>query len=178
MIDKIHGHHRSLLLHVLIGAILGVIVLHPLTTLVFWFEFSEPLNLPGSGAWNFLIDRLITSYKVELMPMSLVFAVIGGALGLAFGLYHIKLLGQQRLVHSLDHELAEELPLLIARGEGENMEFKTSLRWDVRQQRADRPVYFLDGQVSRFMLRAGNSTRELDVREAQAHLSQREADSV
>jgi predicted HTH transcriptional regulator len=183
---------------------------------------------------------------------------------LVFGIYHIKLVGQRRIVRYLDHELAEELPLLIARGEGEHLEFKTSLRWDIREQRASRvleqvvvktiagflnheggtlligvedcgnivgiepdfqtlkhanrdgferalmdaiknglggnacplthcqfhdvgdktvcrviiekslqPVYYLDGRVARFLLRAGNSTRELDVREAQAYLSQR-----
>ncbi len=266
MIDDTRGHLRPLMVHVLIGAIIGVVILHPLTTLVYWFEFNQQLSLPGNSAWDFLINRLTTAYKVELMPMSLVFAAIGGMLGLAFGLYHIKLSGQKRMVRYLEHELTEELPLLIARGEGENIEFKTSFRYDFRQQRAnraleqvvaktiagfmnhaggtlligvedngnivgierdyqtlrhgnqdgferalmdtvkkylgghacalihsrfhvlaektvcrviveraDRPVYLLDGQVSRFMLRAGNSTRELDVREAQAYLSQRDA---
>jgi hypothetical protein len=35
------------------------------------------------------------------------------------------------------------------------------------------PIYFSEGSVARFMLRAGNSTRELDVREAQAYLQHR-----
>lgn len=264
MIKTIYRRHRSVLLHMLFGALIGVVVLHPLTTLVFWYEFSEPLNLPGNSAWSFFVDRLTTAYKVELLPMSLVFAALGGALGLVFGIYHIKLVGQRRIVRYLDHQLSEELPLLIARGEGEHLEFKTSLRWDVREQRASRvleqvvvktiagflnhaggtlligvedsgnivgiepdfqtlkhanrdgferalmdaiknglggnacplthcrfhdvgektvcrviiekslqPVYYLDGRVARFLLRAGNSTRELDVREAQAYLSQR-----
>lgn len=38
---------------------------------------------------------------------------------------------------------------------------------------ADRPVYFQDGSTSRFFLRAGNSTRELDAREAHEHASHR-----
>ena len=37
------------------------------------------------------------------------------------------------------------------------------------------PVYYTDGGVAHLMLRTGNSTRELDVREAQAHLQRREA---
>lgn len=38
---------------------------------------------------------------------------------------------------------------------------------------ADRPVYFQDGTTSRVFLRAGNSTRELDAREALDHASRR-----
>ena len=37
------------------------------------------------------------------------------------------------------------------------------------------PVYYTAGGVAHLMLRTGNSTRELDVREAQAHLQRREA---
>jgi|TARA_Y100001933_G_scaffold210991_1_gene215564 hypothetical protein len=258
-----------LVLHGFIGAIIGVLVLHPLTTMVYWFEFRELMEFPGGGPLDFLVQRLTTAYKTELMPMSLVFAAIGGAIGFGFGLYHIRLLGQQRIVRYLERELAEELPLLIARGEGEHLEFKTSLRWDDRQQRANReleqvvvktvagflnheggtlligvgdsgdivgiepdfqtlkhanrdgferalmdavkaglggnacalvhcrfhdlagktvcriiiersvqPVYYVDGRVARLMLRAGNSTRELDVREAQAYLAHRFAADV
>lgn len=38
---------------------------------------------------------------------------------------------------------------------------------------ADRPVYFRDGSTSRFFLRTGNSTRELDAREVLEHVSLR-----
>ena len=38
---------------------------------------------------------------------------------------------------------------------------------------ADRPVYFQDGGGSRFYLRTGNSTRELDARETLEHVSRR-----
>ena len=38
---------------------------------------------------------------------------------------------------------------------------------------ADRPVYFHDGGTSRLFLRTGNSTRELDVREAMEHVARR-----
>ncbi|CCA93121.1 divergent AAA domain-containing protein [Novosphingobium sp. PP1Y] len=195
----------------------------------------------------------------------MVFAVIGSAIGLAFGAYHIRLMRERYTVRYLEHELEEELPSLIARGESEQLEFKSSFRWDRRQRCVNRslqqvivktiagflnheggtlligvgddgeiagieedletlkhanrdgferllmdvardglggnacalihcrfhdlnnrtvcrviieksldPIYYLDDGVARFMLRAGNSTRELDVREAHAHLHQRE----
>ena len=38
---------------------------------------------------------------------------------------------------------------------------------------ADRPVYFRDGSTSRFFLRTGNSTREMDAREMLEHVERR-----
>ena len=38
---------------------------------------------------------------------------------------------------------------------------------------ADRPVYFHEGGTSRLFVRTGNSTRELDVREAMEHVARR-----
>ena len=211
-----------------------------------------------------MIGRLVNVFAFEMLPMSAIYAVIGGALGLGFGMYHMRLARAQSKVLFLERELDEELPLLIARGEGERLEFKSSLRWDRRENRVNRslqqvvlktvagflnheggtlligvgddgnitgieadmqtlkhanrdgferlvmdlvkdgfgghacalvhcrfhemtektvcrviaersadPVYLVEGGTARLMLRIGNSTRELDVREAQAHLRNR-----
>jgi hypothetical protein len=255
---------RDIALHIIIGALLGVLILHPITTLVYWYENDDPGGYAPAGAWDFVAARLASAFQVEMMPMSLLFAVIGGGVGLLFGFYHIRLAGERSTIRYLDHELAEELPMLIARGEGEQLEFKSSFRWDTREQRTNRalqqvvvktiagflnhrggtlligveddgdiagiepdmqtlkhrnqdgfervlmdairtglganacalvhcrfhtlegkticrviiekshePIYYLDGGTARFMLRIGNSTRELDAREAHAHLSPR-----
>ncbi len=181
-----------------------------------------------------------------------------------FGMYHVRLARAQSNLFFLERELDEELPLLIASGEGERLEFKSSLRWDRRENRVNRslqqvvlktvagfldheggtlltgvgddgsiigieadmqslkhanrdgferllmdlvkdgfgghecalvhcrfyevtektvcrviaerkadPVHFVEGGTARLMLRIGNGTRELDVRDAQAHLRNR-----
>jgi len=255
---------RDLLLHTAIGAILGVAILHPLTTAIYWYEFGGEIGGARGGLASLAVGRLATALEFEMVTMSVVFAVIGGAIGFGFGVYHIRLMQARSLVRYLEHELEEELPLLIARGESEQLEFKSSLRWDRRQEQVNRdlqkvvvktiagflnheggtlligvedngdiagieadlqtlrhanrdgferllmdaakeglggnacalihcrfhqiaertvcrviiekslePTYYNDNGVARFMLRAGNSTRELDVREAQAHFHQR-----
>jgi len=255
---------RDLVLHAAIGAVLGVLILHPLTALVYGAGGAGAASVPFAEQLRLAVDRLSTSFEIEMLPMSMAFAAIGGAIGLAFGLYHLRLMADRQIIRSLEHQLAEDLPLLIARGEGAQLEFKSSLRWDTREQRTNRslqqvvvktiagflnndggtlligvddngqilgieadlktlkhpnkdgfervlmdairsglggnacalvhcyfhdlddrtvcrviaqkslePIYFLDNGVARFMLRVGNSTRELDVREAHTHLSQR-----
>jgi hypothetical protein len=254
----------TLLFHFIIGAIVGVLLLHPLTTMVFWYEYKGLIEFPSNSPIEFLIQRFTTEFMFELIPMSFVFALVGGGVGLLFGLYHIRLSGQKNLIRYLEHELAEEVPLLIARGESGHLEFKSTYRWDVRQQRTNRaleliiiktiagflnreggtlligvedngdiigidsdfqtlkhknrdgferalmdavkvslggnacallhcrfhdienkticrviiesasePIYYHDSGVARLMLRTGNSTRELDAREAHAYISSR-----
>jgi len=250
-------------LHILIGAILSVILLHPITKAVYWFEFHDSIQLRGyKDLWSFLLDRFEDSFRLEMITMSLVFALIGGCIGAVFAFYHLSLMRSLQKVQQLEKELAEDLPTLIKSNENERLEFKSSMRWDFKQQRANKelqaviaksiagfmnhqggnlligvnddgqviglekdyqtfrhknrdgfelclmdtikiwlggdvcslvhcvfheiegkdvcrifiessetPVYFNSGNVSKYYLRTGNATRELDAKESFAHIS-------
>lgn len=254
----------SITRHVLLGAVIGIIVLHPLTKAVYWFEFKDTMATGVNGLWEFLVLRVETSFSIEMIPMSAIFALIGGGIGFWFALYHLVIVKQHRTVLYLEKELAEDLPLLISGGENEHLEFKSSARWDHQQGKLNRalegviaktitgfmnhkggsllvgvsddgdiiglthdyqtlkhkdrdgfercitdiiktrlggnfcalvhcvfyqidekdvcrivvepspePVYCVDGKLPRYFLRTGNGTRELDVREALAHVTRR-----
>ena len=260
---------RQILVQLIISALLGVLLLHPLTTLIFFVEFNDMLAAPASDGWSFLVNRLQTATFQELVPMSAVFALIGAGLGLIFFIYSRLIETGQRRVRWLERELNAHLPTLIAGGENERLEFKSSLRWNLREKRSDKalekvivkslaglmnhrgggliigvsdmgdtlgievdfqtlmhkntdgfeqalmdlvrstlganacalvhcqfpsidqktvcwlvveqantPVYFQDGKIARYLVRTGNSTRELDARETHAHIAQRGTDSL
>jgi len=255
---------RVLVFHALVGAFVGILVLHPVTKVVYWFEFRHELGASGENLWRFLLSRIESAFVLEMMPMNLIFSLIGGSIGLVFAIYHLALVRQQRTMHYLEKELAEDLPSLILGGEGEHLEFKASVRWDFHQGKPNRalevviaktlagfmnhhggslligvtddgeivglehdyktlkhegqdgfercvtdivttrlgadlcslihcvfyeiegkdicrvivesasaPVYLQDGKISRYFLRTGNGTRELDARETMAHATQR-----
>ncbi len=220
------------------------------------------MTIKANNLWEFLLSRLESTFTIEMLPMSAIFAFIGGGIGFWFALYHLAIVDQHRTVRSLEKELADDLPSLIESGESEHREFKASVRWDFQQEKPNRalevviaktiagfmnhkggslligvtddgeitgleydyqtlkhknrdgfercitdivktrlggdlcalvhcvfytisgkdvcrvvlesssePVYVVDGKASRYFLRAGNGTRELDVREAFAHVS-------
>lgn len=255
---------RVLALHTLIGAVIGVLVLHPVTTVIYWYEFRHNLGPGRESLLRFILSRFESALYLEMVPMSLVFAIIGGSIGMAFAIYHLALSKQQQTVHYLERQLAEDLPALIKSGEGEHLEFKSSIRWDLRQQKINKniemviaktlvgfmnhrggslligvddrgeivglehdyktlktkgrdgfelfitdlvinrigadmcaaihcifyevegnevcriivdsvnePVYLKDGATSKYLLRTGNGTRELDAREVLAHVARR-----
>ncbi|HNP35413.1 MAG TPA: ATP-binding protein [Woeseiaceae bacterium] len=259
-------HHYFSVAQVAVGALLGILLLHPLTTVVFYAEFNDLLSTPANSLWAFVGSRLRSAAWHELVPMSLVFALIGVTFGLIFGAYSKALKAEQRNVRWLERELNANLPALVASGESERVEFKSTLRWDLREKRSNKalekviaksiaglmnhrggslvigvddtgtalgiesdcqtlkhkntdgferalmdlvrstlgahactlihcqfprladkqvcwlvieqsatPIFIQDGKVARYFVRTGNSTRELDAREAHAHAAQRAA---
>jgi len=256
------GGCRTFFQHGLIGAVLGIVVLHPLTKAVYWFEFKDSLATIDDNLWPFLMHRFASAFSVDMLPMTVVFAMIGAGIGLVFAFYHLSLIRQHQTILNLKQELSETLPALIRSGESEYLEFKSSVRWDIRQQKVNKvletviaksiagfmnhkggnllvgvsdagkilglqddyqtfkhknrdgfelfinnlvesrlsgelcalvhcsfhvvdkkdvarifiepsevPVYLQDGNTARYFLRTGNATRELDAREAHAHIT-------
>jgi hypothetical protein len=250
--------------HIILGAVLGVLVLHPATMAIYWFEFHPEDMTTTGGFWQFLAYRIKSSFTMKMLPMSGVFALIGGGLGCVFGMYYLTIIRKNRSLNLLEEELGRDFLTLIESGEGERIEFKASLRWDFRQgrvnkamegaiakticgflnhrggnlfigvndsgevtglendyktlkrknrdgfgqfivnlvkerlggdvcslvhvvfirvkdtdvcrviiERSQHPVYYIEGGISRYFLRAGNTIRELDVREALKHVDQK-----
>ena len=246
---------HELLGHATLGALAGMLLLHPITKAIYGAQWS------GTGSE---IERLALAFAPRMLPMTAAFALLGAALGLAFGLYHRIATRHRRTLDFVEAELERTVPSLIFAGESEHVEFKASARWDLEQGRvsreledvvaraiagflnhtggsliigvtnertvcglerdyktlknrdrdgferfiiglvrsrlggdicpllhvtfhrldgrdicrvivepADRPVYFRDGGTSRLFVRTGNSTRELDVREAMHHATRR-----
>ncbi len=131
---------RAIAFHALIGAVIGMLLLHPVTTIVYWYEFRHDLGAGRDSLWQFLFNRFESALFLEMVPMSLVFAIIGGSIGVAFAVYHLALIKQQQTVHNLEKQLAEDLPALISAGESEHLEFKSSIRWDFRQAKVNKSL--------------------------------------
>ncbi len=133
--------NRIITIHILMGAFISVVLLHPITKIVYWIEFYDDLHLENYGnIWVFLIDRFSSSFSQEMITMSLVFSLIGGGIGFVFAIYHLSLVKSQQRVHLLEKELAEDLPSLIKSNENERLEFKSSIRWDYRLQRTNKSL--------------------------------------
>lgn len=118
----------DLAIHILAGAIVGVLVLHPVTMVVYYFEFHQDLS--PYEALEMATARTARAFSPHMWPMTSVFVVIGGMLGLGSGVYSVAIARKMLLVSQLDRRLATTIELLIRSGETEFVEFKSSLRWD------------------------------------------------
>ncbi len=79
-------HFNVMLIHTLIGILIAVLVLHPITMFVYWFEFN-----PSDISFDLLADVFVTrvkhSFHSNMLPMSIIFAAMGGFFGFISGLY-------------------------------------------------------------------------------------------
>jgi signal transduction histidine kinase len=79
-------HFNNVLIHTLVGILIAVFVFHPITMVVYWFEFN-----PSDISFDLLVDvfmmRVKHSFHSSMLPMSLIFAFIGGLFGFISGLY-------------------------------------------------------------------------------------------
>ena len=79
-------HFNIMLIHSLIGILIGILVLHPITMVVYWFEFN-PSDISFSLFADVFVTRVKHSFHSNMLPMSIIFAAVGGFFGFISGLY-------------------------------------------------------------------------------------------
>lgn len=98
-------HFNVMLLHILIGILIAIFVLHPITMVVYWFEFN-PSDITFDLFADVFVARIKHSFHSSMLPMSIIFAVIGGFFGFISGLYS-RTLKIKRTLHEKNDQLIE-----------------------------------------------------------------------
>jgi len=99
-------HFNIILIHTLIGAIISIFVFHPITMVVYWFEFN-PSTISFDSLADVFMMRVKHSFHSSMLPMSIIFALIGGFFGFISGLYSRSL--RLKKILSENHEELIEL---------------------------------------------------------------------
>jgi hypothetical protein len=122
--------------YLLAGAAMGIAVLHPVVEAVYWFA-SPDRPLTGSGSlWRSIAGRLLHAFTPDMLPMTGLFALLGAAIGLGFGLYAANL---DRL-RGTGAWRGDDFAAILSAGQGERIEFKSHARWDPRLGRINRAL--------------------------------------
>lgn len=137
--NKRSNPQKVVILHVFVGGLFGVLFLHPLTMVIYWFEF-HPITSSHMGLWGFISSRMMMAFHLNMLSMTGLFALLGSIPGLGSGLYYKMILSQQKQVTQLEQELNRTLTSLVDSGEGPNVEFKSSMRWDYKQNKRNKTL--------------------------------------
>lgn len=116
------------------GALIGLFVLRPINDFVAWHEHE--VNAPT--AIDYVMKELLDSLQGLKRLKSIFYACVGGLFGLIAAYFSSSLLERNLRIDRLTSELQHDLSALIAAGESEQLEFKSSLRWDFNEQRINR----------------------------------------
>ncbi|MFA5818070.1 MAG: SpoIIE family protein phosphatase [Bacteroidales bacterium] len=102
---------NPILIHTTIGIVAGYFLLHPITMVIYWFEISNT-RVTFNGILEAFIERFMHAFYVHMMPMSLVFIVIGGLSGLGSGLYFRKIRNQKEELRILNEKKDHYLSII------------------------------------------------------------------
>ena len=140
---------------VFVGLLLGIFVFLPINELTSYYEYKQ-----GSGitVWHFILNQSLRAVTLKA-PLKFVFYLIfGGLMGCVSLISLVNYKKSNSLIFQLRNELDKSLIALIEHGEGDNLEFKSSFRYDYRQEKVNRA---LEGVVVKtiagFMNAAGGS---------------------
>ena len=121
---------------ILLGALFGILIIQPVNEMVIFHVYE--VNDSALTQWQFIYQDLIKSLSGEANKKTLYYMVVGGVLGLLAGFVFRFIRIKLDTIDSLNQELGKDLDLLLLQGEGPGLEFKSSFRWDLRQNRANK----------------------------------------
>ena len=122
-----------------IGALTGVLILYPINDFIFYFEIEgNDLQRNVSTALNYAFDQLKSSLAGNTPQKTLFLAQVGAFFGLIIAFIYETLHRRLQRINRLSSELSVDLHTLIQQGEGPLLEFKSSFRWDLEQDRINR----------------------------------------
>ncbi len=118
-----------ILQHTIIGILIFYFIIHPLTMVIYWYDsvktpFSTDQFLEVVG------NRFMHSFSFHMMGMSLAFIIIGALVGLSSGFYYKKIMEKNQTLKRQEQQLERNIEFIISNGESEQVEFKSSLRYD------------------------------------------------
>ncbi|KAA3638945.1 MAG: ATP-binding protein [Bacteroidetes bacterium] len=135
LINKIKNFlkRKIIISHLIISIAVFYFFIHPLTMVIYWFEFSNT-----TFSYSLLLEvigrRIQDSFSFHMMGMSTAFIILGGLVGLGSGIYSKKILKKNKTLKDQEAQLGKSIKQLIANGESEKVEFKSSLRYDYRKE--------------------------------------------
>jgi hypothetical protein len=121
---------------VLLGAAVGIFVLYPTNEFVYYREYG-----PGSStAARFAMYQVHRSIRGQTPEKTALYAIVGIILSVGgAGLYSSMQRRAQR-IEQLSAALSSDVRSLISQGESATLEFKSSFRWDLRENKVNRAL--------------------------------------
>jgi len=139
----------------LIGAFTGLLIFLPIYEFVFFYDIEGDLQLQLSVAVNYSYTQLTTALSGGAPKKTLFFMQVGALFGLIMAFIYEMLHRRLQRINRLSFELSTDIHSIIAQGESNLLEFKSSFRWDLEQARVNK---ILEGVILKTLAGFLNST--------------------
>ena len=127
---------RMFAIALFLGAAVGIFVLYPTNEFVYYYEYQ-----PGkTTAGDFALTQLQRSVKGETPKKTSFYAVVGMILSVGGAGLYSSMQRRSERIEQLSAALQSDLHTLIAQGESASLEFKSSFRWDLHENKVNRAM--------------------------------------
>ena len=121
----------------LLGAAVGIFVLYPANEFVYFQEY-QPSG--ASTALGFTFSQMHRSLSGQTPRKTIFYAIVGVILSVGGAGLYSSIQRRSQRIEQLSAALGSDLRSLIAQGESATLEFKSSFRWDLRENKVNRAM--------------------------------------
>jgi hypothetical protein len=122
---------------ILSGFLFGILVILPVNEFASFYQYHRD---EGVTVWQFMGAQFWKVVTLQMPVKLLFYLLIGGIMGVLLALVTAYFRRRNKLLFQLSQELEKDITQLIAQGEGEDLEFKSSFRYDYRQQKVNKAL--------------------------------------
>ena len=133
---KIRTRLPIFLVATVLGIAVGILVLLPINEFVHYSEFQAT----GRPAMHFAATQLQQALQGQKKKKTIFYSLVGVVLSFGGAAVYAAMLRRSDKIRQLSSALADDLRQTIAGGESATLEFKATLRWDLRESRVNRSL--------------------------------------
>jgi Schlafen, AlbA_2 len=133
---KIRTRLRIFAAAILLGIAVGVLVLFPINEFVYYSEYQTT----GAPAARFAGAQLQQALHGQRPKKTAFYSAVGILLSLSGAAIYASMVRRSEKIRQLSAALDEDIRSQIARGESASLEFKSTFRWDLRENRINRAL--------------------------------------
>jgi len=133
---KIRTRLRIFAVALLLGIAAGIFILFPINEFVYYSEYQAT----GAPAVRFAVDQVGEALRGQRPTKTVFYAAVGMVLSLGGATIYASMARRSEKIRQLSAALEEDVRLAIARGESATLEFKSTFRWDLRENRINRAL--------------------------------------
>jgi hypothetical protein len=119
------------------GLLAGIFIFLPVNELTSFYEYrpSEDITV-----WQFIYNQLVRALTLQTPVKFFFYLTFGGFMGITFLLSLMAFRKRNSLIFQLEKELEKSLPALLKNMEDDTLEFKSSFRYDYKQQKVNKAL--------------------------------------
>jgi len=128
---------RMFAISAVLGALVGVFVLYPTNEFVYFYEHRA---LDSNTPTGYAFSQLQQSLRGGTPRKTAFYTIVGMVLSISAAAVYSAIHRRSERIEQLSAALGGDLRVLIARGESAELEFKSSFRWDLRENKLNRAL--------------------------------------